>query len=271
MTCPTPSRIDSAPVPTYSHRARMFRIRVAVLAVPMIMGICYQRWIAPLLGAGHARRSAHAIPRAISACFLRLNGIQPELEGAEHLAATAGRARLLMVNHNSRFDGYILMALMAERYKAFWSNTAHITTEGFGLIAVFGRVFDLFFVHDKSDKRLTLSEFRRAESHLARGETLSVFPEGTFSSDGEIHGFGSSCIGLALRAQALVVPVVMADSEMTFERLSGDGGPKVVRVRVLPPIATAGRDRRDIARLTAELEVLMNQHLHEMRSERRER
>ncbi|MCP5016346.1 MAG: 1-acyl-sn-glycerol-3-phosphate acyltransferase [Ketobacter sp.] len=267
MNHPKEAHGDAVTVPSYAYRAGMFRLRVAALAIPMILGMGYQRWIAPLLGSGYEKRSRHAIPQAISAGFLRLNGIQPELEGAEHLAATAGQGRLLMLNHNSRFDGYILMALMDTHYKAFWSNTAHITTEGFGLVSAFGRVFDLFFVHDKSDKRLTLSEFRCAERYVARGETLSVFPEGSFSNDGDIHGFGSSCIGLALRAHAVIVPVVMVNSEITFERLSKQDGPKVVRLRVLPPVSTEGLERRDIARVTAELENLMGTQLREMRGE----
>ncbi|PUE53055.1 hypothetical protein B9Z45_13230 [Limnohabitans sp. 2KL-17] len=268
MTSSADSPAQAAPGPSYTHRARLFRLRVALMALPAILGMAYQSWIAPRLGSGHARRTRHAIPRALSAAFLRLNGIRSRLDGAEHLAATSGRPRLLMVNHNSRFDGYILMALMDMPFKAFWSNTAHITTEHFGLVSKVGRVFDLYFVHDKSDKRLTLAEFRRAEKYLAQGETLSVFPEGTFSSDGQVRGFGSSCVGLAMRAGAVIVPVVMADSELTFERPSGHGEPKVVRLRVLPPVLTEGLGRQDIARVTAELEASMNSQLREMHAER---
>ncbi len=252
---------------SYAQRAQLFRLRILVLALPLALCIAYQRWIAPRLGRAHAQRSRDALPRALSRVFLRMNGIRPKLSGVEHLAATAGRPRVLMVNHNSRFDGYILIAALDIRFKSFWSNTAHITTEGFSLIHQLGLAFDMFFVHDKSDKRRTLQEFRRAEAFLAEGETLSVFPEGTFSSDGEIRGFGSSCVSLAMRAGADILPVVMAGTEATFERQTARRGVKTVRIQVLPPISTAGLDRQDVARVTGELEALMNTQLRDLRAE----
>lgn len=251
---------------SYAYRARLFKLRGLLFSLPLLIGIGYYRWIAPYFGPAHIQRVRVGVPRALSRAFLRLNGIRTQLFGAEHLTSASGRPRLLMVNHNSRFDGYILLAVMDTPFKSFWSNTAHITTERFSLVEAFGRAYDLFFVHDKSDKRRTLKEFRRAEDYLNIGATLSVFPEGTFSDDGEIRGFGSSCVGLAIRTGADIVPIVMADTETTFEKPHLKQGAKDVRIRIMPPVSTIGCSRQDIARLTSELEASMNEELRRMRT-----
>jgi 1-acyl-sn-glycerol-3-phosphate acyltransferase len=152
------------------------------------------------------------------------------------------------------------------RFKSFWSDTAHVTTEGFRMVAAFGRVFDLFFVHDKRAVRNTLREFKRAEQHLRDGGTVSFFPEGKFSPDGWVREVGASCIGLAVKTGAPLVPIVMLDTSATFESPARFfSGPKEVRVVILPPIGTGSRRKPDVPSLVAEVEAQMNTRLAQSR------
>lgn len=248
----------------YRWRVFLFRLRIMLLAVPIVLSALYYKWIAPRLWPAHAHRMRVAGPRTLAAALLWLSGIRTRIVGIEHLTNSANRPRVLMVNHNSRFDYYALLAVLDFPFKGFWSNTAHVTTERFGLLEWFGRAFDLFFVHDKSNARRTLQEFKKAESYVAKGGTLSLFPEGTFSADGTVRSFGDSCVTLAIRTNALIVPIVMFGSQATFEK--PENGHKHIVIHIMPPISTAGRDRLEVPALVASITGLMNTELLRMHS-----
>lgn len=231
------------------------------------LAIVYFRWLAPLFGRRHLERMQHFLPRQICRIILSLNGVRLDIRGMQNLVPVPGQPRILAVNHNSRFDGYILLAICRFPFKSFWSNTAHVTTEKFRFLQTGGEVFDLFFVHDKNDMRRTIKEFKKAEDYLNSGATVSFFPEGQFSSDGLVRGFGSSCIGLAIRTSACIVPVVLFDSNLTFEKdRTNARGKQMVKVEILPPFTTFGMDRTDIAALTSQIENLMNAKLQHRQS-----
>jgi 1-acyl-sn-glycerol-3-phosphate acyltransferase len=236
-----------------------FRTRMMLLYPMGVLAMAYIKWLAPAFGRDHVERIRRAVPRLLSTAVLKLNGIRLKVDGLHNLGNDVSGARVLVTNHNSRFDGYILLAMCPFAFKSFWSDTAHITTEGFRMVAAFGRVFDLFFVHDKSSIRNTLREFKKAEQCLRDGGTVSFFPEGQFSRDGWVREVGASCIGLAVRTGSSVVPIVMLDTHATFEsRKRFFGGTKEVRVVVLPPIDVASRLKADVPSLVLQVESLMN-------------
>ena len=242
-----------------SRRYRWFQIKMLMLYPLGWLAMCYFRTIAPYFGPAHVARMRQALPRRICSAFLWLNGIEVTVAGQQHLLQAAPAPRVLAINHNSRFDGYILLSMFPAAFKSFWSNAAHVTTEKFGLIERFGTLFDLFFVHDKGDLRRTLREFKKAEAYLATGATLSFFPEGGFSPDGLVRGIGASCIALAVRTGANIVPLVFVGTKSTFERRQDRPAP--VRVVVLEPIPTVGKTKQDIPGLVEEIERRMNEEL----------
>ncbi|NMO17353.1 1-acyl-sn-glycerol-3-phosphate acyltransferase [Pyxidicoccus fallax] len=72
---------------------------------------------------------------------------------------------------------------------------------------------------------------------LRRGMPVLIFPEGTYSTGGQLLPFKRGAFQLALEEHVPVVPVVV---EGTTQLLEGDGpwmGPRAsIRVRVLPPL-----------------------------------
>ncbi len=173
----------------------------------------YYAWVAPLFGRTHLERLRRTVPQLLGAAVLRLNRVGFSVEGLDRLRTPeSGGPRVLMSNHNSRFDAYILLALYPRAFKSFWSNADHVTNEGFSLVHSFGRTFDMFFTHDKTNIRNTLREFKRAEEYLRAGGVVSFFPEGQFSADGWVRDIGSSCVGLAIRCSAPITPIVMLDT-----------------------------------------------------------
>ena len=242
----------------------LFRLRMSLLYPPGLLVVAYFRWIAPLFGTTHVAWARLRIPQLFGQAVLRFNGVEVEVEGFETLRKYGDTACVLLTNHNSRFDGYILLAQLPFNFKSFWSNIDHLTFERFKLISVFGRVFDLFFRHEKIDPRVTLAEFKKAEQYLRDGGSVSLFPEGRFSPDGAVHEIGLSCLALALRAQVPIIPIVLIGTRATYEDPQHNGGaPVIVRMVVHAPISTAGLVRNKLPELAGHIEQLMNRTLND--------
>ncbi len=247
------------------HRLRNkyfhFRVKIMLLYPLALALIIYYRWIAPLFGRAHVESMRHKFPRLIGKMVLRMNHIKVKIEGAGNLNSVQG-FHVLFTNHNSRFDAYILLAICPFPFKSFWSNGDHVTNEGFKFITYFGRVFDMFFVHDKENIRRTVAEFANATSYLKAGGVVSFFPEGQFSGDGAVSNFGTSCVSLARRGKASIVPIVMFDTKETFESGSGSRSKwQHVRVLVLPPVDTVALAKTDVEQFTKDIASTMNDAL----------
>lgn len=240
------------------QRSQLFKLRLFLLYFPGLAMLGYYRWIAPWFGAHHVQRMRYALPRALGASFVKLNRIKVSISGIEQLVPAYSGPRVLVLNHNSRFDAYVLLSFCPFPFRSFWSNKAHVTTERFGVVKKFGEAFNMFFVHDKDNIRNTLAEFRRAEAYVASGQTLSFFPEGGYSSDGVVRNIGASCISLAIRTGALIIPIVLHDTRATFEAPDLSSGSKVVRAVVLAPMSMAGKTSGEAAGVVKQIEALMN-------------
>ena len=243
----------------YGQKFAAFQRKMFLMYPVGFLAMLYFRWIARWFGQAHYVRMQSWLPRKVCALFLKINGVKIEVSGLENLPE-AGK-RVLAINHNSRFDAYILIACYPFSFKSFWSNVSHVTIEGYNMINVFGTLFDMFFLHDKIDMRKTVAEFKRAAAFLNEGGTVSFFPEGAFSADGLVHGFGTSCTSLAIRTGADIVPIVLFNTDKTFEKRDDVRGASVVQVKFLPPISTQGLGSTDVFPLTTKLEAIMNQTL----------
>ncbi|GIV61584.1 MAG: 1-acyl-sn-glycerol-3-phosphate acyltransferase [Rhodothermaceae bacterium] len=80
--------------------------------------------------------------------------------------------------------------------------------------------------------------------------SVMFFPEGTRSRDGRVYAFNDGAFRLAIKAGVPVLPLVLDGS---FNALPKDswrfGEPSTIRLRVLPPVETAGLRSGDTAAL----------------------
>lgn len=238
-----------------------FRLKM-IFVYPLAMAfVIYYRWFAHFFGSEHVERSKHRLPSIIGKLVLWMNRIKVDVEGRENLDSVRGNY-VIFSNHNSRFDAYILLAICPFSFKSFWSNGDHVTNEGFKFITYFGHVFDMFFVHDKVNIRRTVAEFAKADSYLKSGGVVSFFPEGQFSKDGNVSNFGTSCVSLARRGKAPILPIVMFDTKETFETGNNSKSKwQHVRVKILPPVETAKLAKTEVDQFTRNIEVMMNDTL----------
>ncbi len=104
----------------------------------------------------------------------------------------------------------------------------------------------------------------QGSARLAEGLWIVIFPEGTRVPAGESRRYGISGALLAARAGKPVVPVAH-DAGEYWPRRGWLKRPGTVRVRIGPPIPTAGRDAREI---TADVQAWIERSLAEISAER---
>lgn len=239
------------------RKALLFRFRWMLLYVPLLgaLGLYLAcRKVHPRWG----RILRHRLPASFSGLFLRLNGIKVDTQGLTHIDPDHPEPRILFCNHNSRLDAYALMASCPVPYKSFWSNKDHITLEGLSYLRWWCQKFDMFFVHDKDNARVTAREFRRASEYVSAGNTLSLFPEGTISHDGLIGGFGEACFKLALRSKAVIVPTLILGTAALFEHKRQAHGARTIKILTLPPRRLDGLSANDAGEFMKQLVQEMN-------------
>jgi 1-acyl-sn-glycerol-3-phosphate acyltransferase len=190
--------------------------------------------------------------------FLKVLGVRLEVIGRPPLVRGGGV--LLAANHVSWLDIHLLHSLLPAR---FISKAEVRGWPLFGWLAeACGTVF---LVREKKADAMRVNQLMA--EHLRDGDCLALFPEGTTSDGNGLLPFFPSLFQPAVEAGAQVWPV-------RIRYLSADGGQcpdvayfgamtlgesvmKVLRlkglraqVEFLPPIASQGLARRDLARAT---------------------
>jgi 1-acyl-sn-glycerol-3-phosphate acyltransferase len=157
-------------------------------------------WLAVVLTPGLARRR-RAAQQAGRILFAGA-GIPLHLEGAENLKT--GGPRIVASNHASYLDGLILTALLPADY----SFVVKRELEGNFISRVFLSRLGTLFV-ERFDTAQSAGETRKALDAIAAGESLAIFPEGTFRRYPGLLPFRMGTFAVAVDAAVPVVPVVI--------------------------------------------------------------
>lgn len=116
-------------------------------------------------------------------------------------------------------------------------------------IGWFASAVGMIFV-DRGDRKKALASLQRAGELIRGGKSIICFPEGTRSRDGSLLPFKTGVFAAAITSGVPVYPVCI---EGARHALPPDGfrpRPAVIRVRVGPPIETAGLQHSDRAQLS---------------------
>jgi 1-acyl-sn-glycerol-3-phosphate acyltransferase len=195
----------------------------ALLAVPI--------WLAVVLAPGlrRRRRAARACARLLFAGL----GIPLRLEGGESLRP--GRPRIVAPNHQSYLDGLVLTALLPPDF-AF---VVKRELEKSAAARIFLRRLGALFV-ERFDAAQSAGETRKALEAVQRGESLVIFPEGTFHRYPGLLPFRLGAFAVAVDAGIPVVPVAIRGTRNLLrgdDRLLRHGR---VTVAAAPAVRPAG-------------------------------
>jgi fatty-acyl-CoA synthase len=211
--------------------ARGFRRAVEIL-YGLYFGVVLLAWIVPTRAVVwlimDQRRAARFTSAALRFLFALIH-CPVRVVGKEHMD-TPG-AKIFAANHTSYFDVLPLIAGLGLQYRF----VAKMEVHGMPFIGTFlRRTGHLTF--NRTDPISRLRQAEEMEELLRRGESVFVFPEGTFTPEDGIRPFQLGAFKAAVAVGVPIIPVSLAGTR-TFLR---DGTylprPSSVTITVSPPI-----------------------------------
>ncbi|MFP4087822.1 MAG: lysophospholipid acyltransferase family protein, partial [Desulfobacteraceae bacterium] len=132
--------------------------------------------------------------------ILRVCGIRVKVKGQAGL--NPGVPRIYMVNHQSFFDIFILLAHLPVDFK-------FILKRELMRIPLLGPAMKgaKYIAIERDDPRMAVKSMNQAAQQIKQGASVLIFPEGTRSRDGRLQPFKKGGFSLAVKAGCDIVPV----------------------------------------------------------------
>ena len=190
-------------------------------------------------------RPCRRIARAWARVLLLVLGVRVEVSGRENVPA--GPA-VYAANHGSALDIPILFGHLPVDFRIIHKRSLY-------LVPVLG--WSLYLAGHVAIDRGNAFRARRsldaAAVRIRGGTSVVTFPEGTRSPDAEVWPFKRGSFLMALQAQVPVVPLSLAGVKRVAPRGIFTLRPGTVRLKIHPPIATAGLHAEAAESLAAEV------------------
>jgi acyl carrier protein len=155
-------------------------------------------WV--MVAALQRPRLSHYLTHHAARLFLRLLFLPVSASGLDRLPA---KAHVLVVNHASYLDAVILVALLPPRLGYVFAAKREFV--GHWLPRLFFRGIGAMFV-ERFDARQGVEDVDAIIGALRQGESVVVFPEGTFSREAGLRPFRMGAFVASARADVPVVP-----------------------------------------------------------------
>jgi len=184
-------------------------------------------WLLVLISP--TRKMAARVTTTALRTYLALAGWDVRVEGREHIGENV--PRMFVANHTSYADIVVLMATLGTDF--------HFVAKGEVRSMPFFRTFLRklgHFAFNREDPKARLHQAEEIEQALRRGESVFVFPEGTFTAQPGVRPFHLGAFKAAIAARRQIVPVALDGTR----RLLRDGTwlPRrsSVTITICPPI-----------------------------------
>lgn len=143
----------------------------------------------------------------------------------------ANQSYVMVCNHQSMLDIIVLYRLFKHFKWVAKKELFKIPIVGWNM------TLNRYIPVDRGSRATHLTMLKQCEDHLNQGSSIMIFPEGTRSSDGEIHNFKEGAFKVALKAKASILPIVL---DGTSDLLPKHGfvfrNKNTIYVKVLDPI-----------------------------------
>jgi len=214
---------------------------LAVFGVGLILW-----WL--MIAATLDRMRAARLTRAGARLMLIATGIPVRVEGKDALAeAIQAGACIFAPNHSSYVDILLTMALLPNGVR-FVSKAEVLKMPFIGTIV--RRTGQ--FAFDRSDPQERIKMAEEVDAALLRGESVAIYPEGTFTPTVGIRPFHLGAFKAATVTQKPICPVAIHGARHILRdgtRLPRPGRITVTFGPLLRPDPSAGDDWREIVRL----------------------
>jgi 1-acyl-sn-glycerol-3-phosphate acyltransferase len=193
--------------------------------------IAFGVWIVPAWALVKLMPNPRAACRFTSAAlkvYMAMVGCRIRVVGREHMA---GGAKIYVSNHTSYFDVLALMAALGVDYRFVAKMEVHLMP----FIGTFMRRMN-HYAFDRSDSQARLRQAEEMEETLRRGESVFVFPEGTFTPETGVRPFQLGAFKAAVSTGAPIVPVSLRGTRKFLRDGTYLPRPTSVTITISPPI-----------------------------------
>jgi 1-acyl-sn-glycerol-3-phosphate acyltransferase len=203
----------------------------------------------------------HFISKLITDTVLGIFG--REVIGGENIDPK--QPYVIVINHTSMMD---IMSIYPLPLVFKWVSKREVYR-----IPMVGR---LLFMHGdivinrSSPKEAMQFVHTKGMAWLKKGASVSIFPEGTRSKDGEIHNFKAGAFILAKDAGVPILPVVVEGTN-TMRKGFWMNWRNRVTIKVLPPISKERVEEASIKEVMAEVHDTMVNALAELRANKKQK
>jgi len=218
--------------------ARAGRIRAALrrtaeaaygcYAIAMFAVLLLPAWLYVLISPSH--KSAARVTTAALRAYLKVAGWRVRVDGREHLRENA--PRMFVANHASYADIVVLMAALGTNY--------HFVAKAEVMSMPFFRTFLRklgHFAFRREEPRARLQQAEQIEDALRRGESVFVFPEGTFTAQSGVRPFHLGAFKAAIASQREIVPIALKGTRRALRDGTWLPRPGRITITICPPIA----------------------------------
>ena len=172
--------------------------------------------------------------------ILKVTGAQLVVEGQENIPRDG--PCVFVGNHRSYYDIPLLLVALDAPHGIL----AKEELEKIPLLNRWMKLLGCVFVK-RDDIRASVKALNDATAIVESGRSFVIFPEGTRykGEEGGAGEFKQGAFRIAVKTGAPVVPVAITGARALFENNGNLCHPGTVRIKVLPPIQTAGMSRAE--------------------------
>lgn len=174
--------------------------------------------------------------------ILRLCGVKVTVGGLEKVDGDV--PRIYMVNHQSAFDIFTLLAFLPVDFK-------FILKQELMKIPLFGWAMNRagYIAIDRKDPRKAIKSMNRAAEKIKQGASVLIFPEGTRSEDGHLQSFKKGGFHLAIKSGCEIVPVVIFNSRNISRKGIRRINAGEILMKICEPVPVKDYGKRNLNRL----------------------
>jgi 1-acyl-sn-glycerol-3-phosphate acyltransferase len=187
-------------------------------------------WIAVYFAP--SRRAAARITTSALRAYFTVIGCRVQVRGREHLAGAG--ARVLVCNHTSYADVLVLLSAIGADYQFVAKSEARKIP----FIGTFLRKLGHFAI-DRRNPRARLRQFAQIEGALRRGQSVLLFPEGTFTRQEGVRPFHIGAFKAAVHTRCPIVPMALRGTRQLLRDGSYLPRRSTVTLTICPPMEPA--------------------------------
>jgi 1-acyl-sn-glycerol-3-phosphate acyltransferase len=206
---------------------------VLILGVPslIVLGIINKKiWLYPIAEFG-------------ARLWIKACGAKVEVTGEENLVD--GESFVFVSNHRSYLDTATLF-FFTGRKMGLVAKKELLKVPVFGQ----GMHYVKIFAIDRSNPERARKSMEKARKVMEDGLSFGVFAEGTRAMPGELLPFKKGAFHLALQTNSRIIPVAIENTDWMMGKRTGVLFPGTIKMTLLPPVETEGRELDDILKET---------------------